>query len=564
MTSKVSRSHRPLALAIALALAAGGAHAATITVNSDQDNTTINDGLCTLREAIVSINNGSVGLSGCSATGDAFGSNDTIEFDSALVGHTITISGSELALSKPMTIVGTGQTIQVSGNMRAMQVLPGADLDLSTVTISGGDTSAIGAGLDISQASVTLTYVTVTGNNGSYGAGIYAYHSTLNLTESTLSYNTATGFGGGLLATHGSVVTLDSTSAYGNSADIGAGIIVSTGSQLTLNQLAVDNNVATSAGGGAAVLNSSTLSMSGGFVTSNSAGNNGGGIYAAYNSQFTMNDVLLADNSADYGGGVWSKSGTAVTLNRSTVSGNSATTLANGIGGFLFSTLTLTDSTVVGNVSGSTSTATGGGIGFSNYSTVNIVNSTITGNTAASGGGLHVVSHSTLKLVNSTITGNYAYGGGIAIADHTTAYLDNTILSHNYVTSGRSFEYGDATVDGTSTIEAYYSLLGTGLPLDSAPNSNADHHNHFINIPLLNSLANNGGPTRTMAPMAGSLAIDNGSVARALSATGNPLSYDQRGTGYPRLLSGKVDIGAYQHQPAPGDRIFVGLFEAEP
>lgn len=561
MTATSRKSRSPLALAIALALVAGATHAATIKVTTDQDNTTINDGLCTLREAIVAVNQGNASTSGCINIGESFGSNDTIEFDSGLVGATITISGSELAISKPMAIVGTGQTIQVSGTMRAMQVVSGGSLDLSTVTISGGDTSANGAGLNVSQANASLTYVTVTGNNGGNGAGIYAYNSTLTLTECTVNGNTATGYGGGVLATHGSNVTLSSTSVYGNSANIGAGAAVLQNAQLTLSHSSLTGNAATSAGGGAAALNSSTITVSGGFVTANSAGNNGGGVYAAYSSQLTLNDLLLADNAAHYGGGAWVR-GSTVALNRSTVSGNSAVNVANGIGGFLFSTLTLTDSTVVANISGATSSAMGGGVGFSNYSTVNVVNSTISGNTASTGGGLNVVSHSTLTLVNSTITGNDAYGGGIAIKDHANAYLDNTVVSHNYVTPGRPFQYSDAIDDATSSISASYSLLGTGPALDSSPNTNADRYNHFSNIPLLNSLANNGGPTQTMAPMVGSQAIGNGSVARALSATGDPLNFDQRGIGFPRTLSGKVDIGAYQREPT--DRIFVGLFEGEP
>ena len=307
MTATTRKSRSPLALAIALALAAGTTHAATIKVTTDQDNTA-NDGSCTLREAIVAVNQGNAYSSGCINIGASFGSNDTIEFDSGLVAATITITGSELAISKPMTIIGTGQTIQVSGTMRAMQVVAGGSLNLSTVTISGGNTSANGAGLNVSQANASLTYVTVTGNNGGNGAGIYAYNSTLTLTECTLNGNTATGYGGGMLATHGSIVTLSSTSVYGNSANIGAGVTVSQNAQLTLSHSSLTGNAATSAGGGAAALNSSTITVSGGFVTANSAGNNGGGVYAAYSSQLTLNDLLLADNAAHYGGGAWVRS----------------------------------------------------------------------------------------------------------------------------------------------------------------------------------------------------------------------------------------------------------------
>ena len=64
--------------------------------------------------------------------------------------------------------------------------------------------------------------------------------------------------------------------------------------------------------------------------------------------------------------------------------------------------------------------------------------------------------------------------------------------------------------------------------------------------PMLGALANNGGPTQTMALLPGSPAIDAGSNALAVDANGNPLTTDQRGAGFPRIVGGTVDIGAYE------------------
>src|SRR5262249_9553239 len=65
--------------------------------------------------------------------------------------------------------------------------------------------------------------------------------------------------------------------------------------------------------------------------------------------------------------------------------------------------------------------------------------------------------------------------------------------------------------------------------------------------PLLAPLDNNGGPTPTMALLAGSPAIHAGDVA---FVTGPPFPgppfTDQRGM--PPITGGKVDIGAYQSQ----------------
>lgn len=67
---------------------------------------------------------------------------------------------------------------------------------------------------------------------------------------------------------------------------------------------------------------------------------------------------------------------------------------------------------------------------------------------------------------------------------------------------------------------------------------------------LATTLANNGGLTPTIALLFGSPAIDAGSNALAVNAQGNPLPYDQRGPGYPRIVDSVVDIGAYEQAAA--------------
>jgi hypothetical protein len=62
------------------------------------------------------------------------------------------------------------------------------------------------------------------------------------------------------------------------------------------------------------------------------------------------------------------------------------------------------------------------------------------------------------------------------------------------------------------------------------------------------TLQNNGGTTRTHALVAGSLAIGAGSNALAVDALGNPLTTDQRGSGFVRINGARVDIGAFEVQ----------------
>ena len=64
--------------------------------------------------------------------------------------------------------------------------------------------------------------------------------------------------------------------------------------------------------------------------------------------------------------------------------------------------------------------------------------------------------------------------------------------------------------------------------------------------PILGPLANNGGPTQTFALLSGSPAINAGNNASAVDAGNNSLTTDQRGTGFPRIMNGTVDIGAFE------------------
>jgi Ca2+-binding RTX toxin-like protein len=60
---------------------------------------------------------------------------------------------------------------------------------------------------------------------------------------------------------------------------------------------------------------------------------------------------------------------------------------------------------------------------------------------------------------------------------------------------------------------------------------------------LDSELKDNGGPTRTLALLPNSIAIDSG-------ANPGSLAYDQRGAPFPRVVGGAPDIGAFEFHPA--------------
>ena len=155
----------------------------------------IDDGFCTLREAINNANND---LQQFSTTGEcAAGSGtDTITFDTGLSSLTIYL-GSSLIISSNMTIDGSvlASQITISGDSDNNGV---GDLQLIRINDSGG-TAALDS-LIITKGAWPIT------GSGMRNTG------TLLITNSTFSNNTTTGIGfGGAIYNTGTLTITDST-----------------------------------------------------------------------------------------------------------------------------------------------------------------------------------------------------------------------------------------------------------------------------------------------------------------------------------------------------------------
>src|SRR5581483_11053581 len=119
--------------------------------------------------------------------------------------------------------------------------------------------------------------------------------------------------------------------------------------------------------------------------------------------------------------------------------------------------------------------------------------------------------------------GNTA-GGGLSSAGGSFApnsvFLANTIVALN--TAGGAA--GD--VSGTLNSLSQYNLIGTG----SGGLTNGSNGNLLgVASPRLGTLADNGGPTMTIALLGGSPARDAGRNGLAIDTSSQPLTTDQRG-----------------------------------
>jgi hypothetical protein len=269
-----------------------------------------------------------------------------------------------------------------------------------------------------------------------------------------------------------------------------------------------------------------------GLTVTDGASGLGGGVNNA--GDLTIQDCVLSDNSAFGGGGI-SNTGD-LTLMSSTLEGN----LANqGFGGGISNngTMAVVDSALSDN------TAAQGGGAIANNSTLTLTNVTIAGNAAGtSGGGIDQVGGA-LTAVNVTITGNsvgaVGSGGGLDV-ELGSAALYNTIVALNTKGTGTGAGASDITVASPRTLSGSFNLIGTG---GSGGLINGVNDNQVgVANPLLGTLANNGGPTQTIAVLPGSPAIGAGSSS--IRGVNVPPT-DQRGVVRP---ANSVDVGAFQDQ----------------
>lgn len=316
---------------------------------------------------------------------------------------------------------------------------------------------------------------------------------------------------GGGASSNFSLLTVDSgttarisglTFTNGNAISVGGGGIVNQyGANLTVSGCTISNNTAVNDGHGdvigGGIVNWGQMSIDDSTLAGNSMQGygHGGGIYNV--NEMTVSNCTFSGNSAYYGGGIANEEG-GMTLDLLTIG-----------------RLIVSNSTFSGN-----SAAVGGGIDNRGYLSVN--DTTISGNTTTSDNG----------------------GGGI---DNYSGLLSPTVLN-NTIVAGNLRKVNGEPSDVVGLPLAFTSrnnLIGTG---GSGGLTNGVSGNLVgVSNPGLAALANYGGPTETVGLLSGSPAVDAGDNALAVDPfTGQPLTTDQRGAGFPRIFGRSVDIGAFE------------------
>ncbi len=481
----------------------------------------------------------------------------TLDFGNPAAGP-VTIQGALTSAGQSNIQIDGGDQIELFG------VSAGVSLTISGVTLQdgaslyrGGAIQNLGGNLTVTNSAINnctaVGYDTNVGTVGGQGGAIEDAGD-LTLTDCSFSGDQATAPTGNDVAT----------------ASAGGAVYVFSASQTSITDCTFDNDQAESGGGiflaAASAYYGATnppgmLTVTGGSVTNCT----GSGIFEANDAAAAISSCTLSKNVAGpngYGGGILNYS--SMTLSLCTVQGNAAqygdgianlgtmtinsSTIQNnnnsgGSGGGIYNdgSLTVNASTIAHNNVGA---GMGGGIYADNDVDANlsIDDSTIANNEAGAGGGLYAAG--SFSAVSCTIAYNNAVtpgaGGGVDIGGLSFAIVENTIVAANTDSNGAddivgSIDLGDFNLMGTG---------GSGGLTNNAQGNIVGDAN-----PGLGQLADNGGPTQTIALEFGSPAVGAGSVALAADPTGQPLPFDQRGTGFPRVVGGTVNIGAVQNAP---------------
>ena len=329
---------------------------------------------------------------------------------------------------------------------------------------------------------------------------------------------------------------------------------VISGANLSLHGVTVTGG-SLGAGDGGVIRNSGSLTVENSTISGNTLTNgDGGGIFNSSGTVTVTNSIITGNTLTNgEGGGIFNSSGT-VTMTNSTISGNTAANNGGGISNNT-GTFTIMNSTVAGN----TAANNGGGI-FNNTGIFMIMNSTISGNTATNNGGGIFSNTGAVTVKTSTIAGNIAtsfYGGGIYNNGSNNFTIENSTIAKNTATSGSGIFNPSPTLRtvisntilakplgyGTN-VSGLVTSLGYNIVSDSSGSGwgSEDFTNSASLNAYLGTLENNGGPTKTIALLPGSPAINRGG--------GSSSDTDQRG--YPRISRGVMDIGAFEYQTVTG------------
>ena len=508
----------------------------------------------------IGANNADLSLISSTVTSNTGG----IYFDTYGVVGNLVLQASTVAANAGRGIRATGVVTltnsSVISNTDGGIHIGGGSLALQASTVAWNSAGGRGGGIEVGSANAVVSDSVILSNTaGLAGGGIHWYeYSTdphaLTIISSTIAGNTAGDGGGGVVASGDSLIMRDST-VSGNTAgnNSNGGGIQAYVTSARISNTVISHNTATGFSGGGLSFGSASwnlergIAIVGSAIEYNTVRQTGGGLYASSGTAVDIQDSSISHNTAGpesqtSGGGVSVDSDGALTLTRVTIAGNQALGSGPSGGGIRSASgLMLVDSMIRDNVvrktdsEGGCGSPAGGGIviaaplvvtgtTFSNNRTVNHASAC----GQATGGALSVGGPYT--ITNSTFISNTAEAGGGLAAVSDGSYqntLRNTVFISNTAAPGVGGSLyriadgsGGGLYDGSAGLHTAISVIFQG-------NTAArDGGGAYANLALIggrvenNTAGGNGGglygPTQVFSStVTGNQAANGGGISSA-------------------------------------------------
>lgn len=510
-------------------IAAGASCALLLLAVGSAANTVAVSAVSPLTIAVDSLADGDLGQGATTCTSAAAGGKCTLRAalelnDAGAGGSTVTLGSGQFQLTlgqlvanKSVTINGAGPAASVvlgSTGARVIQIGSGASpvtitaLAIENGRATGGDSEGGGIAND---GSLTLRSVTVQGNSGTIGGGIVDVGSLTLQSGVLIAKNHAFGIDGSRILGEG-----------GGIAEFGT--LTASGAVLSGNE-------------------------AGGFV--NGADNGFGGNLAVLRSsqsgRATIANTTIAQGAAGFGGGVFVDVGESATFTASTFAGNTANSGGADGGGLLndCGAVSLTNDTFDGNRAPD---GFGGAIDDT-CSSDQLPAAPTTAKTPAVPGPPRMVVPAGVPAASTAAP---------APAKPNTS-LDFVTIADSAAASAANFAGGAGLVSAgdASNVTVHDTIIANGA--NNAAHNCATFESKIVSLghnledrndcgftlagdltktdPQLGALHDNGGPTQTMALVAGTAAVD--------AADPNcDVNTDQRGVSRPQ--GAHCDIGAFE------------------
>ena len=288
----------------------------------------------------------------------------------------------------------------------------------------------------------------------------------ITATNVNIENNVASTHGGGIYiyGGNGAKLTMNNSVIRSNNAAVGAGMVISSGAEVIINGGFINNNTSSNNGGGILITSGSKLEIIDTSITSNSAANSGGGLHCSSSELIINTDSRLENNQAHFGGGLYAnidchaiiESGDAEEIGN--ITAGFKENKANVFGGALYAL----DSQVIFK-------------GSSNHYANILGNWTDENNAQAQGGAIYARGNNALiTLINTRIHGNDSTfgsaitsteGAKVKVRRITGSCFNNESCS---LISENEALFGTLYTQSCGTIDMYLTTIKDNIAADGA------------------------------------------------------------------------------------------------